>query len=49
MIDKHGMIVECAYNQLEKRLKNYTSTPDVAKKNEYMMKAFSEFLSNLKS
>lgn len=48
MIDKHGMVVECAYNTLDKRLKNYKSTPDIAKKNEYMLNAFKEFLTQLK-
>lgn len=49
MVDKHGILVECAYDTLNKRLKDYKSTPDTAKKNEYMMNAFKEFLSNLKS
>jgi hypothetical protein len=48
MVDKHGLIVECAYNQLEKNLDNYKSTVDQAKKSEYLFKAFNEFLTNLR-
>ena len=36
MVDKHGLIVECAYNQIEKKLDNYHTTFDQQKKNEYL-------------
>lgn len=48
MVDKHGLIVECAYNQLQKNLDDYHTTFDQQKKNEYLFNAFSEFLSNLR-
>lgn len=48
MVNEHGLIVECAYNQLEKNLDNYKSTCDQSKKNEYLFNAFNEFLSNLR-
>jgi hypothetical protein len=48
MINEHGLIVECAYNQLEKNLSEYKSTVDQTKKNEYLFNAFNEFLNNLK-
>lgn len=48
MIDEHGLIVECAYDSLEKRLDKYVSTHDQKAKTDYMMNAFSEFLNNLK-
>ena len=48
MVDKHGLIVQCAYNQLQQKLNNYKSTYDQQKKNEYLFNAFNEFLSNLR-
>lgn len=48
MVNEHGLIVECAYNQLEKDLSEYKSTADQAKKNEYLFNAFNEFLANIR-
>jgi hypothetical protein len=49
MVDEHGIVVECAYNSLEKKLDDYVSTPDVDKKKEYMFNAFQEFLNDIKT
>lgn len=48
MINEHGLIVECAYNQLEKELDNYKHTFDQSKRNEEMLKIFNNFLNNIK-
>ena len=48
MVNEHGLIVECAYTQLEKNLDEYKSTVDQQKKNEYLFNAFNEFLTNLR-
>jgi hypothetical protein len=48
MVNEHGLIVECAYSQLEKNLNNYKSTFDQSKKSEYLFNAFNEFLTNLR-
>ena len=48
MINEHGIIVECAYNKLEKNLRRYHTTHDKAKKETYMLKAFNEFLESIK-
>jgi hypothetical protein len=48
MVNEHGLIIECAYNQLEKDLSEYKSTADQAKKNEYLFNAFNEFLANIR-
>lgn len=48
MINEHGLIVECAYNQLEKELDDYKHTFDQAKRNEEMLKIFNNFLNNIK-
>lgn len=48
MVNEHGLIVECAYDQLEKNLSEYKSTADQAKKNEYLFNAFNEFLTNIR-
>lgn len=48
MINEYGLIVECAYNNLEKNIKNYISTPDIKKRQEEMISYFSEFLKDLK-
>jgi hypothetical protein len=48
MINEHGLIVECAYNTLEKKLDNYHTTFDKQKKNEYLFNAFNNFLNNIK-
>ncbi len=49
MVNEYGLVVECAYNNLEKQLDNYSSTPDLEKKQEYMFNAFQEFLKDIKS
>ena len=48
MINEHGLVVECAYNNLEKRLDNYSTTFDQKKKQEEMLNIFSEFLKDLR-
>ena len=48
MVNEFGIVVECAYNNLEKQLNDYSSTPDAEKKKEYMFNAFQEFLKDLK-
>jgi len=48
MVNEYGIVVESAYNSLEKNLDNYVSTPDKEKKNEYLLNAFQEFLNELK-
>ena len=48
MINEHGLVVECAYNNLEKKLKKYVSTPDQESKREQMMAFFNDFLQDLK-
>ena len=47
MINEHGLIVECAYNNLEKKIENYISTPDIKKRQEEMISYFSDFLKDL--
>ena len=49
MVNEYGLVVECAYNNLEEKLNKYVSTPDQAKKNEQMINFFNEFLQDLKS
>lgn len=49
MVNEHGIVVECAYNSLEKKLDDYVSTVDADKKREYMFDAFKEFLKEIKS
>ena len=48
MVNEYGLVVECAYNNLEQKLNKYVSTPDQAKKNEQMLAIFNEFLQDLK-
>jgi hypothetical protein len=48
MVNEHGIVVECAYNNLEKKLDDYTSTVDNDKKKEYMFNALQEFLNDIK-
>lgn len=48
MVDEHGIVVECAYDSLEKRLADYRSTPVTEKKEEYMFNAFQEFLNDIR-
>lgn len=48
MVNQHGLIVECAYDQLQKRLNSYVSTPDMAVRRQQMNSFFSEFMQNLR-
>ena len=48
MINEHGLIVECAYDNLEKKLDKYSTTYDQKEKQEQMLKIFSEFLNDIK-
>lgn len=48
MVDKHGIVVECAYDNLEKKLDSYVSTVDTEKKIAFMAEAFNSFLSDIK-
>lgn len=48
MVNEHGIVVECAYNQLDRDLKKYKSTFDKEMKERYMLKAFNDFLKNLR-
>ena len=48
MINEHGIVVECAYNDLEKKINNYSSTIVKEDKDEYMFNAFQEFLKDIK-
>ena len=49
MINEYGLIVECAYNNLEKNLKEeYKSTFDQKAKQEQMIGFFEQFLKDLK-
>lgn len=48
MINEHGLVVECAYNNLEKKLDNYSTTFDQKKKQEEMINIFSEFLKDIR-
>jgi hypothetical protein len=48
MLNEHGLIVECAYKNLEKKLDNYHTTYDQKAKQEEMMKIFSDFLNDIK-
>lgn len=48
MINEHGLVVECAYNNLEKKLNNYSTTFDQKKKQEEMINIFSEFLKDIR-
>ena len=47
MIDMHGQIVECAYEDLEKRLAESTTTFDLGKKREIITSALDEFLAKI--
>lgn len=49
MVNQHGIIVECAYNNLQKNLQNYKSTPDMKKRRQQMYGIFNKFLNDLKS
>ena len=49
MVNEYGLIVECAYDNLEKNLDKYVSTPDQEKKQAYMFSAFQEFLNDIKA
>jgi hypothetical protein len=49
MVNEYGLIVECAYSKLEEELNNeYVATPDQKEKEKFMLKAFTEFLNNIK-
>lgn len=48
MVNEYGIIVQCAYNQLQKDLNSYKHTPDVQKKNAQMYGIFNSFLKNLR-
>ena len=48
MINEYGLVVECAYNNLEKKLNNYSTTFDQKKKQDEMLNIFSEFLKDLR-
>lgn len=48
MVDKHGIVVECAYDNLEKKLDSYVSTVDTEKKMAFMAEAFNSFLADIK-
>lgn len=50
MVNEHGLVVECAYNNLQKKLnKEYKTTFDQQMKQHFMLKAFNDFLTDLKS
>lgn len=50
MVNEHGIVVECAYNNLEKTLhKDYATTFNQELKKEFMLKAFRQFLNDIKS
>lgn len=48
MVDKHGIVVECAYDQLEKKLNKGINTFDVEKKGKFMIDAFQQFLKDIR-
>lgn len=48
MVNEHGLVVECAYNNLEKNLKGYKLTFNQQLKKEFMLKAFNKFLQDIK-
>ena len=48
MVDKYGIVVECAYDNLQNKLDDYKSTVDTERKLSYMAKAFNDFLKDIK-
>lgn len=48
MVNEHGLVVECAYNNLEKNLKGYKLTFNQQLKKEFMLKAFNKFLQDIR-
>ena len=48
MVNEYGIIVECAYDQLQKKLDGYHTTYDKASKQEQMVKIFYDFLNDIK-
>lgn len=49
MVNEYGIVVECAYDQFEKRLKNnYKSSAIATKRTEQIQNAFAEFLNNIR-
>lgn len=51
MINKHGLLVECAYNQLEKDTENIAKQHilDTKRKTNELLECFNTFLKNLKN
>ena len=47
MVNEYVLIVECAYNNLEKKIEDYVSTPDIKQRQEEMISYFSDFLKDL--
>ena len=47
MIDQHGMVCECAYNQLEKKLSKMPNTRIATKKAEHLAEAVHDFFKSL--
>lgn len=48
MVDKHGLVVECAYDQLEKKLNKGINTFDKDKKDKFLLEAFNSFLTSIR-
>lgn len=48
MQNEYGVIVECAYDNLQKKLDKYVSTPVVEDRRKEMFNAFGDFLKDLK-
>lgn len=48
MQNEYGIVVECAYNNLQKKLDSYVSTPVIEDRKSEMFKAFGDFLNDLK-
>lgn len=48
MINEHGLVVESAYSNLEKKLDKYTTTYDQKKKQDEMLQIFSDFLKDIR-
>lgn len=50
MINEHGIIVECAYNQFEKEQEQIArqNILDIKKKQEALLDSFNNFLKNIR-
>lgn len=48
MLNEYGLIVECAYDNLQNKLDKYISTPIEEDKKKYMYSAFSDFLKDIR-